>query len=291
MGSNMRVRQNGYILAFALALLWAAAAFAAPQRIVSTNLCTDEYVFRLVPRDRIAALSILAGEAKPVVSTIAGKVRGIPLIRPSAENVLALHPDLVVMYAGTDARLRAHLRAAGIKVLDVPWAGSLAQVRKVTLMLGRELGARARAEALLARMDEELSAARKAAPRPPIRALIYEPNGYVTADRLSDEIMEAAGLADAAPAIGVNRLGRLSVEAVIAAAPRLLILNAAPESGPSLADVAIDNPALETLKGRTLIARADLIPLLCAGPWSADVASEFVRLGRRAKLAPASPRD
>src|SRR5581483_4294947 len=71
-------------------------ATAAPQRIVSTFLCTDEYLLRLVPRSRIAALSFEAGDRKPVVSTIADKVGGIPQIRPSTETVLNLSPDLVV---------------------------------------------------------------------------------------------------------------------------------------------------------------------------------------------------
>ena len=76
-------------------------AFAAPQRVVSTFLCTDEYVFRLLPRERIAALSYEAVDRRPVVSTIADAAAGMPVIRPSAETVLQLKPDLVVMYAGT----------------------------------------------------------------------------------------------------------------------------------------------------------------------------------------------
>jgi hypothetical protein len=76
---------HGYRIAILMALLLSAApAFAAPQRIVSTFLCTDEYVFRLVSRQRIAALSFLAADTHPVVSTIRDKVAGIPLTRGSA---------------------------------------------------------------------------------------------------------------------------------------------------------------------------------------------------------------
>ena len=57
-----------------------AHAASGPRRIVSTFLCTDEYVFRLVPRSRIAALSYLAGDTHPVVSTIANKVGDLSLI-------------------------------------------------------------------------------------------------------------------------------------------------------------------------------------------------------------------
>ena len=46
----MRLR-HGWHAAFLAGLLFCTnAANAAPQRVVSTFLCTDEYVFRLVPR-------------------------------------------------------------------------------------------------------------------------------------------------------------------------------------------------------------------------------------------------
>lgn len=269
-------------MALALLVLACQSAMAAPQRVVSVFLCTDEYVFRLLPRSRIAALSVLAGDTHPTVSTIAGKVKGITLVRPNAEAVLGVHPDLVVMYKGTNPRLKAHLVEAGVKVLDVPWANSLAGVRKVTHMLGKALGAQTRAKAMLAAMDAKLAAARAEAPHPPVSALIYEPNGYTASDAVTDAVMRAGGLVNAVGSMGTNRLGRASVEQVLAAAPQLVILNAAREGGPALADTAIRNPALAALKGRSLIVQATLRPLLCPGPWSADAAGEFARMARKA---------
>jgi iron complex transport system substrate-binding protein len=264
-------------------LLWAAPAVAAPQHVVSTTLCTDEYVFRLLPRERIAALSFLAGATDPVVSTIADKVKGIALIRPSAETVLTEHPDLVVMYQGSDPRLRAHLLDAGVKMLEVPWANSLADVRKITLMLGGKLGVPERARALLKAMDEKLAAARAAAVSPPVSTLIYEPNGYVTADSLSNEILAAGGLRDVAGRMHPTRMLTVPVETVVAEAPELLIFNASREAAPARADLVLQHPALQALRGRSLVVHASLVPLLCPGPWSADVAGEFARMGREAR--------
>lgn len=280
----MRVKHICHVLA-GLGLFLAALvspAMAAPRRVASVFLCTDEYVFRLVPRARIAALSVLAGDTHPTVSTIAGKVTGITLIRPTGEAVLNVHPDLVVMSKGTNPRLRSHLVEAGVQVLDVPWANSLADVRKVTRFLGKALGAPDRAEAMLREMDANLAAARAQAPRNPVSALIYEPNGYTTVSPVTDAVMRAAGLRDAAKTMRVSRLGRVPVEAVLAAAPKLVILNAAREGGTALADAALSHPALAALKGRSLIVHATLRPLLCPGPWSADVAGEFADLARKA---------
>lgn len=287
----MRFKHSWPALALLAGILLAQPGFAAPQHVVSAFLCTDEYVFRLLPRERIAALSYLAGDTNPVVSTIADRVRGIDLIRPSAETVFARHPDLVVMYAGTNPHLREHLKAANIAVLDVPWAKSLADVRKITLMLGEKLGAVDKARAMLARMDARLDAARKVAPHPPVGTLIYEPNGYATAGGMSDELMRIAGLKNLAPSMGQTRLGTIAVESVVAAAPALLILNGSHERAPARADAVLKHPALAALKGHSLITRANLTPLLCPGPWSAQTAQTFAKLGQQAaalaKRAPA----
>src|SRR6185312_3673596 len=126
----MRLRHGWPVLFFAAAFLAGAPAIAAPQRIVSINLCTDEYVFRLVPREHIAALSFFSGDRNPVVSTIADQVGGLKRIRQTTEEVLGLHPDLVVLDSGTNARVREHLERAHISLLEVPFVTSLADVRK-----------------------------------------------------------------------------------------------------------------------------------------------------------------
>lgn len=260
----------------------AQPAAAAPMRIVSTFLCTDEYVFRLVPRGNIAALSFEAGDRNPVVSTIVDRVSGIPGIRPTAETVLNFKPDLVVMYAGTNPRLHAQLAEIGMPILDVPWANSLSDIRHVTAMLANRLGERDRGDALLAQMDRELAAARAHAVHPPVTALLYEANGYAAAGTVADELMQIAGLDDVAPKLGLNRANRIPLEAVVASAPELLIMNGDETVRNAEGNLLLHHPALATLKDKTLIAWRPLRALLCPGPWSADAAATFADLGHKA---------
>lgn len=280
----MRLAHGWHVAAFALVLAGATAAQAAPQRVVSTFLCTDEYVFRLLPRERIAALSYLSADRHPVVSTIADEVAGIPLVHDSAEEVLARHPDAVVMFAGTQPRLHAQLRAAGVPIIDANWSTSLAAVRRDALALGRALGVEARAKDLLNDMDRVLARAQPA--MPPVRTLIYEPNGYVGTDPVSDEILRKAGLANVAGEIGATRSGLMPVETVIASPPELLLLSNS-DPRPSLANLVLHHPALRSLTGHTLIAPVSLRALACPGPWSAGVVPDLARLGVKARaLAP-----
>lgn len=281
----MHLKHGCLVIFLTLQFLCAAAAHAAPERVVSTFLCTDEYVFRLLPRERIAALTVLAGNhppVPPVVSTIADQIRGIPLITPDAETILTLEPDLVVMYQGTNPRLLANLQGAKIPVLEVPWPNSLADIRSVTRMLGKKLGVERTAEKLIAVMDAKLARAEAHKFSPPVTTLIYEPNGYATADGVTAEIISHIGLSNIAAALHPTRLGTIPVEAVVAHPPQLLILNAARETGRTRADQVLENPALAALKGKSFIAKADLKPLLCPGPWSVDVLKPLAGLGRAA---------
>ena len=274
------------------AIVTQAPALAAPQRVVSTFLCTDEYVFRLVPREHIAALSYEAVDRHPVVSTIADAAKGLRVIRPSTETVLKLNPDLVVMYAGTNPRLHVNLKNLGIPVVDVAWADSLADVRSVTTMLGNRLGAPERARALLADMDRKIAAARSRAPRPPVGAILYEPQGYATVQGVTDEILRVSGIVNVAPPRAISRRGTLPVEAVIEAAPELLILGGEARSGSGRAYAILHHPALKALEGHTTMEFANLTPLLCPGPWSIDSARVLGDLARNTRaLAPTNARN
>jgi iron complex transport system substrate-binding protein len=286
----MRLRHGWHVAFFAAALVSAMPASAAPQHVVSVLVCTDEYVFRLLPRERIAALSFLAADRHPVVSTIADEVKGIPLIRQNAESVLALHPDLVVTYQDVNQKLHAVLRAAGIPVLDLPWANSFADIRAITRLLGRRLGETERAEALIAAMDRKLALARANALSPPVATLVYEPNGYVTADGVTNEVLNAAGMRNAGPQMHQTRSGTVPVEMIAAMPPELLILNDSREASPARADLLLRHPALAALKDSTTVTHLSLTPLLCPGPWSADAAAPLQALAHRARLQARSRR-
>ncbi len=280
---NMRKTHGWVAGVLAAVILTINPASSAPRKIVSTFLCTDEYVFRLVPRERIAALSFEAADRHPVVSTVADAVTraGIPTIRPSAETVMNYDPDLVVMYAGTMPALHAALARAHVKVLDVPWANSLADVRRVTMMLGERLDVRDRAAALLTEMDRKIALAKARAPHPPVRTLIYEANGYSSTGAMTDELMADAGLVDVVTSMTPTRLDTVPVENVLANPPELLILSGDRAVINSRADLVPHHPALKAFKGTT--AWAKLTSLLCPGPWSADAVETFGALGVRAR--------
>ena len=65
-----------------------------PTRIVSMNVCTDQLLVELVDPERIASISYLAADARSLA--IADRVQGLHLNHGAAEEIVALHPDLIV---------------------------------------------------------------------------------------------------------------------------------------------------------------------------------------------------
>jgi len=249
------------VLSAALAQFPAGAA----SRVVSLNLCTDELLVQLAP-ERIAALTYLARD--PALSVVAVEAPRFPAVRPSAEAVLALNPDLVLAAPWGARAALAVVEARGVPVLRVDLPADFAGIRAQTRRLAAALGVGERGEALLAAMDARLAAAATRRPAAPPRALIWEPRGYTAgATSLGQAVLEAAGFANAAP--GGQRRG---LESLLADPPDLLVVPSRP-AFPSLATDLLDHPALHGLP------RVEIPPALtlCPGPWTAAAVSLLAR--------------
>jgi ABC-type Fe3+-hydroxamate transport system substrate-binding protein len=114
---------------------------AAPKRIVSLNPTTTEILFAIGANDRLVGRSqwdVFPAAARDVPSV------GMA-IRPNVEAVLAVHPDLVVLYASADNRAAFdRFRQAGITTVAFK-IDSIAQFARDTRLLGVLTGDSARA--------------------------------------------------------------------------------------------------------------------------------------------------
>ncbi len=238
-------------LALLLALL--AAPAAAAERVVSLNLCTDQFLVLLAPH-RAVALSALARD--PALSVVAGQAAAMPWVRTDAEAVLDLHPDLVLAGPFGARATLAVLERRGVRVERTAMPQDFPAIRAETRRFAALLGAAPAGEALLAEMDRTLAAVR---PRPPVRALALQARGYTAfPGSLEDSVLRAAGIAD----IGAGR--RLGLEAIAADPPDLLVTAQAPRY-PSLATDLLAHPVLRAIPRRTWPPAL----LACGGPWTA----------------------
>lgn len=192
-----------------------------PQRIVSLNLCADQLLLALADRDQIAGLTPNA--PRPELSAAAAQVAGLPVLADSAEEVLAIRPDLVVGMPARRSAIMAALRQENYRAVDLKSAHDFAQIAANIRIVARAVGHEARGAALVHAMAARLAAL----PRPGRGrvAAHYQRRGFLTGTgTLVDDLMQRMGLVNLATKLGKGPLTQLSLEELVAAKPDLLIM-------------------------------------------------------------------
>lgn len=93
-----------------------------PMRIVSLDYCADQYVLKLADPEQILAIS---PDGVKEFSYMRQEAAGVPTVRPVAEDVLILKPDLVVRAYGGGPNAEEFFKRAGVPVLTVGWTSNV----------------------------------------------------------------------------------------------------------------------------------------------------------------------
>lgn len=240
------MRLGRTLLAFAsLALLGAArpSPVPAPRRIVSLNLCADQLLVGLADRSQIVALTEWARD--PELSAVAAQARAIPFTHRSAEEVMALRPDLVIGAPFQTRAVLAPLKAHGLKLLDLPWSQDVAAIEAAITTLAAAVGHPERGLRMIAQMRRALASVGP----PPGRgrvAAYYQRQGYLTGTgTLVDEMFRRVGLVNLAGRLGRPALSRLSLEEMALARPDFLILESGTRLVADRGTAALHHPLLD----------------------------------------------
>jgi iron complex transport system substrate-binding protein len=187
--------------------------------IVSLNPCSDQLLLALVPPGRIAAISHYSQQ--PGASSIPLDVaRRFRTTAGTAEEVIALAPDLVIATSFTSPATRAAFGRAGLHVLYLGSPTTVAESEAQVMQVAEAVGAQARGRALVRRIEGSSTPL----PRPPVPALLFISGDLANgAGTLLDDEMRRAGLRNAAADYGLTGTGRLPVETIIAHPPRVIL--------------------------------------------------------------------
>lgn len=285
----MRRRQANVVSLTAAALFVAALvapAHASPQRIVSLNLCIDQLLIDLVPRERIAGVSYLA--ADPTLSASPEKFAGLPLLKGASEEVLTLAPDLVLAGAYTTGATVDLLRRLGLKVAIVPIAGDFDGMRESIRQIARAVGESARGEAMIAEFNDRLSAARSTVPSRPT-ALAYQVSSLVSGPTsLLDAALDAAGYHNLARDLDLGLAGRLPLEMLVAAPPDLIVLANRPDDFQTVLADNLRHPALTRVLAKRPSIALPMPYWMCATPKIAEAVETLAAL-KATRFAAAAP--
>lgn len=181
-----------------------------PVRIVSLDYCADQFVLKLVDRDRILAVS---PDADAEFSYMRESATGLRKVRPVAEDALILEPDLIVRSYGGGPNAAAFFEKAGVPVLNVGWANDIDAVKSVILDMAEGLGEPQRGKTVVAEMNARLATVKAKSKNQ--TALYMTPAGVTTGPgSLVHEMLRAAGFENfqAAPGWRSLPLERLAYE-------------------------------------------------------------------------------
>jgi iron complex transport system substrate-binding protein len=208
------------LLAFGLAGC-AGAQPASTGGIVSTNPCSDQLLLALAP-NRVVAISHYSQEpgSTSVPLDVARRYRATA---GTAEEVIALNPDLVVASSFTPAATLAAYRRAGLKVLTLNSPTTVAASRDQIRSVAGAIGARAAGERLVARIDRAVAGAAPPDARRPATLLYISDNFANGGPSLLTELVGLAGLGDASKDFGLAYSGNVPIESLLSHPPRIVL--------------------------------------------------------------------
>lgn len=259
-------RRAAVAAAFAAGPAYAAAPAAAqPRRIASLNPCLDTMLVHLADRTQIAALSHYARESGG--STIADVARTLPFTYETAEEILALGPDLVLASRHSSPATRSALARIGVPVATFGVPDTLAASQAQIMEVARAIGQPARGAALVGQIEAALAAAAPPPGRPPVRALVFQSRGLAAgANTLIDELLRRTGFENVAHRYGVASWGNVPLERLLEYPPELLLCGEAAPGAPTWSERLLTHPALARIAPRMQRATFPAACLYCAGP-------------------------
>ncbi len=184
--------------------------------IVSTNPCADAMLVRMVSPDRIAAISHYSQDAGATSIPLA-VARRFRATAGTAEEVIALKPDLVLASSFTQASTREAFAAAGLRTVYLDSPVTVEASKTQVTQVAEAVGAPARGRAINAAIDRAVADAQPAG-RP--AALLYIAGDLANGGgTLLDLLMTRAGFANAAATYGLAYTGTLPAELLVARPP------------------------------------------------------------------------
>ncbi|MBL8629693.1 MAG: ABC transporter substrate-binding protein [Rhodospirillaceae bacterium] len=250
---------------FCAVLACAGTAQAVAKRVVSLNPCLDTVLVHVAAREQIAALSHFSHQTD--ATTITDVALTLPITYESAEEVIALKPDLVLTSRHSSPATRSALQRLEIhaELFDVPETvnDSIAQIRRIAELLGRE----PQAEALIVRIEAALAASQPDSDAPKLTALVFQSNGFTPGGgTLVDELLTRTGFVNVGENYGSGKWGNVALERMIISPPQVLLSGEVASDTPTWAERVLTHPALNKVAQHITRAPFPDKLMYCGGP-------------------------
>jgi iron complex transport system substrate-binding protein len=200
---------------------------AAPVRIASLTLATDEMLAELVPTERIVCVTYLADD--PEISNVPGRYpERTPRLRDTnPERIMALAPDLVCVAPYNTADSLKLLERSGLSIYRNDGFHTIAEIEAGVQQLGERVGEPERARKLVEHMrDVRRRLADRLHDLPHRPRVLYWSAGFTAGRRTTiDDIIREGGGVNVAAELGLEGSAEISPERVVAADPEIVLLS------------------------------------------------------------------
>ena len=268
----------------ALLLLMVLAACSRPvpeaaerrqPGIVSLNPCSDAILAEVADPAQILGLSHFSSDPASSSMDVA-TARRFRSISGSAEEVLALKPDVIVADQFVPAATRAAFARMGLRLVQLPIVSGVDEAKRQVAELARLVGHPERGRAMNARIDAALAAA---APDggAPIPAVVWQAGGIVPgSDTLITDLLRRTGFVSQSAQRGMRQADYLPLETMLADPPRVILVAG---NARSQENRMLSHPALAHLRA-TRRAAFDASLLWCGGPTIERAARRLAEIRR-----------
>ena len=259
---------------------------ARPQRIHTLSVGYDEITFRLVDPSRIAAVGTVT--ANPDYSNVADEAARIPAkVGREAEQILAVHPDLVVASPFANPDLLKQLRSAGVALVVADLVSSVDAQAENIRFLAYLYGEEDRGEALVREVDQRIGRLHAVVDRHPLSqrpsAIVLSGGQSITvagAGTTEDGVLQLAGARNAAADAGIVGNRDISLEVLPDLKPDFVLVTEANPDRPTLLPRLRDHPVVGTLpafrENRVVVIKSSL--LFTLSQWNVAGAEQLNRV-------------
>lgn len=221
------------------------SATANTPRVVSLNVCTDQFVMLIADDSQIVSLSEISTDI--LSSAMAAEASKYHQNNSGAEEVYLLQPDIVLAGIYTAKATVNMLESLGIRVEKFEPANTVEQIIGNIKRTGQLLGHIERANTLVTKFESRLEELTMGINNRP-RAALYYANGYTTGkNTLAGQILDLAGFSNIASEVDIHWGGTLPLELLITSKPDVIITGTT-YPGSSRSEEILKHPALKPLR-------------------------------------------
>ena len=230
---------------------------AKPKKILTFAMYTDQIVLGLVTSDRLVGINVLLDD--PVVSNI------IPIAKkvtrkigdPSAEQVLSMKPDLIIVSDWTDAAKIQSMRDLGLKVVSVKAPVTIQDAKDAVSQVAAAIGEPEKGKQLVGLMDKKLAEIREKTSKikPEQRkniVLLSLMTNYGGLGCAYDAACQEANVINGISAAGLKTGQQLTKEMLIKINPDIMLMPVYSSQGSfdtkGFIDSYLKDPSLQTVK-------------------------------------------